>query len=50
MGISPFPSNKDHFERADIIYVPRNRNTQEDALSKLAAAGNQDKQRPVIVL
>ena len=39
-----------HFEKIDIQHIPRNQNCQADALSKLGAAGNLDKERPVIVM
>jgi ribonuclease HI len=38
------------FEKVQIWYVPRSRNTQADALSKLTASGNLDERRPIIVM
>ena len=41
---------KGQFEKVEIIHVPRSRNYQADALSKLGASGNLDKEKPVIVM
>jgi hypothetical protein len=41
---------KEHFSRIKILHIPRGRNSQADALSKLAALGNLDKDRPIIVM
>jgi hypothetical protein len=41
---------KEHFDNVNISHIPRGRNSQADALSKLAASGNLDKERPIIVM
>jgi Reverse transcriptase-like len=41
---------KEHFDKVDIFHIPRGRNSQADALSKLAASGNLDKDLPIIVM
>lgn len=41
---------KSQFDEVDIQHVPRSQNNQADALSKLGAAGNLDKNKPVIVM
>jgi hypothetical protein len=33
-----------------ILHIPRGRNSQADALSKLAASENLDKDRPIIIM
>jgi hypothetical protein len=40
----------DEFENADITHILRNQNQKADALSKLAAGEDLDKDRPVVVL
>ena len=37
------------FDKVTVIHVPRSQNSQADALSKLGAIGNLDKERPVII-
>jgi Mg2+ and Co2+ transporter CorA len=41
---------KEYFDKVDILHIPRSRNSQADALSKLAASRNFDKDRPIIVM
>lgn len=41
---------KRQFDKVTIEHVSRNKNCQADALSKLGAAGNLDKERPIIVM
>jgi hypothetical protein len=41
---------KEHFNKIEILHIPRGRNSQADALSKLAASENLDKDRPIIVM
>jgi Reverse transcriptase-like len=38
------------FDKAEILHIPRTQNQKADALSKLAAEGDLDKDRPVVVL
>jgi hypothetical protein len=38
------------FEKVPIQHVPRSKNIQADALSKLAASGNLNERRPIIVM
>lgn len=45
-----FQALKSQFDEVEIQHVPRSQNNQADALSKLGAAGNLDKNRPVIVM
>lgn len=40
---------QEQFEKVEVEHVPRSKNCQADALSKLGAAGNLDQDRPVIV-
>jgi Reverse transcriptase-like len=41
---------KEHFDKVDILHIPRGRNSQAYALSKLVVSGNLDKDRPIIVM
>ena len=41
---------RQHFSHSEILYIPRGKNRKADALSKLAAEGDLDKDRPVIVM
>lgn len=45
-----FQASKEQFDEVEVQHVPRTQNNQADALSKLGAAGNLDKDRPVIVM
>jgi ribonuclease HI len=41
---------KEHFSRIEILHISHGQNSQADALSKLAASGNLDKDCPIIVM
>ena len=41
---------QEQFEQVEISHIPRNQNSQADALSKLGAMGNLDKDQPVILM
>jgi ribonuclease HI len=41
---------KEYFDKVDILHIPRGLNSQADALSKLAASGNLDKDWLIIIM